>query len=254
MHRDLIDLIDAVLADGIVTTKERAVLHRKAAALGIDADEVDIFVDARMHTARPEAAGSCVVCGASGSMLDRVCTHCGHRIGEPSAETGPDIHASLRRIEEHLAELKSIPLPGSPAYGMQTQTHHLQAQAAFNPFARLMLAGRNSSPAAGQATAGPPDARYEQCLAQIARLRSRSKARTSASGDFRRLTGTPQPPDGLGRRRAHAAIHPHRGARGVAGDLVHMLGNAPVQIVDALLQPPPPRALHMHGPTGFSFR
>jgi hypothetical protein len=112
-----------------------------------------------------------VVCGASGSMLDRVCTHCGHRIGEPSAETGPDIHASLRRIEEHLAELKSIPLPGSPAYGMQTQTHHLQAQAAFNPFARLMLAGRNSSPAAGQATAGPPDARYEQCLAQIAKER-----------------------------------------------------------------------------------
>lgn len=176
MHRDLTELIDAVLADGIVTTKERAVLHRKAAALGIDADEVDIFVDARMHTARPEAAGSCVVCGASGSMLDRVCTHCGHRIGEPSAETGPDIHASLRRIEEHLAELKSIPLPGSPAHGMQTQTHHLQAQAAFNPFARLMLAGRNSSPAAGQATAGqakagPPDARYEQCLAQIAKER-----------------------------------------------------------------------------------
>ena len=167
MHRDLIELIDAVLADGVVTAKERAVLHRKAAALGVDADEVDIFVDARLHLARPEAAESCAVCGASGSMLDRVCTHCGHRIGEPSGESGPDIHASLRRIEEHLAELKSIPLPGSPAHGMQTQAHHLQAQAAFNPFARLMLAGRT----AGQATAGPPDARYEKSLAQIAKER-----------------------------------------------------------------------------------
>jgi hypothetical protein len=39
-------LIDKVVADGVVTARKRAVPHRKAAALGFDADEGDMFVDA----------------------------------------------------------------------------------------------------------------------------------------------------------------------------------------------------------------
>ena len=38
-------LIKSVIADGIITEKERAVLHKKAAAEGIDEDEIDVYVD-----------------------------------------------------------------------------------------------------------------------------------------------------------------------------------------------------------------
>lgn len=38
-------LIKSVIADGVITEKERAVLHKKAAAEGVDEDEIDVYVD-----------------------------------------------------------------------------------------------------------------------------------------------------------------------------------------------------------------
>ena len=38
-------LIKSVIADGVVTEKERAVLHKKAAAEGVDEDEIDVYVE-----------------------------------------------------------------------------------------------------------------------------------------------------------------------------------------------------------------
>lgn len=38
-------LIRSVIADGVITEKERAVLHKKAAAEGIDESEIDVYVD-----------------------------------------------------------------------------------------------------------------------------------------------------------------------------------------------------------------
>ena len=38
-------LIKSVIADGVITEKERAVLHKRAVAEGIDEDEIDIYVD-----------------------------------------------------------------------------------------------------------------------------------------------------------------------------------------------------------------
>ena len=38
-------LIKSVIADGVVTEKERAVLHKKAEAEGVDKDEIDVYVD-----------------------------------------------------------------------------------------------------------------------------------------------------------------------------------------------------------------
>lgn len=46
---DLDKLIDAVVADGVVTDKERAVILKKATASGYDADEVEILLDARLY-------------------------------------------------------------------------------------------------------------------------------------------------------------------------------------------------------------
>ncbi len=38
-------LIQSVIADGVITDKERSVLHKKATAEGIDEDEIDVYVD-----------------------------------------------------------------------------------------------------------------------------------------------------------------------------------------------------------------
>jgi len=43
--KQLEQLIQSVIADGVITEKERAVLHKKAAAEGIDQDEIDVYVD-----------------------------------------------------------------------------------------------------------------------------------------------------------------------------------------------------------------
>ena len=41
-------LIKSIIADGRITDKERAVLHKRAEAEGIDADEIDVYIDGRL--------------------------------------------------------------------------------------------------------------------------------------------------------------------------------------------------------------
>ena len=45
---DLDKLIDAVVADGVITDKERSVILKKATAAGYDADEVEILLDGKL--------------------------------------------------------------------------------------------------------------------------------------------------------------------------------------------------------------
>ena len=46
-------LIKSVIADGVITEKERAVLHKRAAAEGIDEDEIDVYVDGLVAQMKP---------------------------------------------------------------------------------------------------------------------------------------------------------------------------------------------------------
>lgn len=47
-------LIDAALSDGELTEKERSVLHKRAIAEGVDPDELDLIVNARLAEMRRE--------------------------------------------------------------------------------------------------------------------------------------------------------------------------------------------------------
>lgn len=51
--KQLEQLIQSVIADGVITEKERAVLHKKAAAEGIDQDEIDVYVDGLIAEMKP---------------------------------------------------------------------------------------------------------------------------------------------------------------------------------------------------------
>lgn len=46
--KELEELIEAALADGEITEKERAVLHKRAIAEGVDTDELDVVIDGRL--------------------------------------------------------------------------------------------------------------------------------------------------------------------------------------------------------------
>ena len=50
MYSEQLDnLIQSIIADGQITEKERAVLHKRAEAEGVDVDEVDVYVDGLLN-------------------------------------------------------------------------------------------------------------------------------------------------------------------------------------------------------------
>lgn len=52
--KELESVIEAALADGVLTDKEREVLHRRAAAEGVDPDELDVVIDGRLAKMKRE--------------------------------------------------------------------------------------------------------------------------------------------------------------------------------------------------------
>ena len=48
------ELIDAILADGVITPQERMVLHRRAVEEGIDPNEIDVVVEGRLVKMRQQ--------------------------------------------------------------------------------------------------------------------------------------------------------------------------------------------------------
>ena len=71
---ELKKLIDAAMTDGIITPKEREVITKKAAALGMDADEVDVYLDAEIQNTE-QAADM-----AKRDKIGPVCPQCGKQV------------------------------------------------------------------------------------------------------------------------------------------------------------------------------
>jgi hypothetical protein len=101
-------LIDLAVADGQITEKERNVILRKAADLGIDIDEVEMVLDGKLHlaTATTSKTGKekqgdmkvCPACGASVRSLQIVCDYCQHEFRNINSVN------SVRVLSEKLAE------------------------------------------------------------------------------------------------------------------------------------------------------
>ncbi len=91
-------IIDAALADGVLTDKEREVLHKRAAQEGIDADELDVVIEGRLAKMKKEEdwlrptpppvqplmsnkmgnVMKCPNCGAAYEPGTVKCPECGH--------------------------------------------------------------------------------------------------------------------------------------------------------------------------------
>lgn len=112
--KELEELVEAALADGTITEVERKVLHKRAAAEGIDLDEFDVVVDGRLAKMkkqkdwlRPtppavpqnEKHGNVVKCPSCGAQVDRtqaICPECGY------AFTNVKVASSIQQLYEKL--------------------------------------------------------------------------------------------------------------------------------------------------------
>lgn len=109
--KQLEEVIEAALADGVITEKERAVLHKKALQEGVDPDEVDVVIDGRLQQMQNEVdkakqkVRKCPSCGEIIPAMTAVCPSCGQVIDT----SNPDNKALLKymdKLEATLVELK----------------------------------------------------------------------------------------------------------------------------------------------------
>lgn len=114
--KELEELIDAALVDGVLTDKERLILHKRAQAEGFDADELDIIINGRLEKLKKKEVAQtqsspkpisnekygnilkCPSCGAQVVCGSAVCPECGYAFTDIKA------NSSVEKLLEMLDE------------------------------------------------------------------------------------------------------------------------------------------------------
>lgn len=136
MYNEKIEaLIKAALADGVLTEKEKQVLFKNAQAQGIDLDEFEMVLDARLvelqKAEKEKAAKSapksdkygsvrkCPACGAIVGAFKGVCPECGFEFTEVDANLSSKKLAELLLKESYAKKkqeiIETFPLPNTKA-------------------------------------------------------------------------------------------------------------------------------------------
>ncbi len=105
-------LIQQYLTDGVLTEKERQVILRKAESMGLNRDEIDLYLDAEVQkidqatdaAVRKQKSKSCPYCGAPIPQLADKCPECGQFI---TPEASKELQEILDNLEEALVDFKS---------------------------------------------------------------------------------------------------------------------------------------------------
>lgn len=113
MYNDELEqLIDAALADGVLTDKKKQILLKKAESFGVDLDEFEMVLDARALKAQQaqqpvspakQKLGNIVTCPACGAHIpggNAVCPECGHVFNNVEA------NSSVTRLNKLLEEVE----------------------------------------------------------------------------------------------------------------------------------------------------
>lgn len=130
-NEQLEQLIDAALADGVLTEKEKQVLFKKAQTLGVDLDEFEMVLDARFVKLQKEQQSSapksnkfgdvkkCPACGAIIQSYQGICQECGYAFENTDANL-----SSMKLYELLLKEnntrkmqyiIETFPIPNTKA-------------------------------------------------------------------------------------------------------------------------------------------
>ena len=124
-------LIKNVLADGVITDKERAVLHKKAEAEGIDVDEIDVYIEGELDKIRNEQMKAkaqvrkCPACGEIIPALSNICPSCGAAVDNQRED---DLHKLLVRIENDLVDIKAI---SESSFNKKSEKEYKEKKAIF---------------------------------------------------------------------------------------------------------------------------
>lgn len=105
-------LIKEYLTDGTLTDKERQVILKKAVAMGLDRDEIDLYLDAQVQkidqatdaAVRQQKGHQCPHCGAYVSQMTDKCPGCGQYI---TPEATKELEEILDKLEDALVSMKS---------------------------------------------------------------------------------------------------------------------------------------------------
>lgn len=109
--KQLEEVIEAALADGVITEKERAVLHKKAQQEGVDPDEIDVVIDGRLQQMQNEVdkakqkVRKCPSCGEIIPAMTAVCPSCGQVI-DTSNPDNKALQKYMNKLEDALVKLK----------------------------------------------------------------------------------------------------------------------------------------------------
>lgn len=136
MYNEKIEnLIKAALADGVLTEKEKQILFKNAQAEGIDLDEFEMVLDARLveleKAEKEKAAKSapksdkygtvrkCPACGAIVGAFKGVCPECGFEFTEVDANLSSkklyDALSKEHEIKKKQEIIETFPLPNAKA-------------------------------------------------------------------------------------------------------------------------------------------
>lgn len=112
---ELESVIEAALADGVLTAKEREVLHKRAAAEGVDPDELDVVIDGRLAKMKREEdwlrpappsdkfgdVKKCPRCGEPVEPMAVKCSACGYEFRNVDAlNSSQKLAEKLEAIDE----------------------------------------------------------------------------------------------------------------------------------------------------------
>ena len=112
---ELESVIEAALADGALTAKEREVLHKRAAAEGVDTDELDVVIEGRLAKMKREEdwlrpappsdkfgdVKKCPNCGEPVEPMAVKCSACGYEFRNVEAlKSSQRLAEKLEAIDE----------------------------------------------------------------------------------------------------------------------------------------------------------
>jgi len=92
---ELNQLIETLVNDGVLTEKEREVIHKRAILEGLDPDEVDLHLNAKVHDIQMRAisiASKLRTCSNCGTILqpgETTCSQCGQDASTASPLISP---------------------------------------------------------------------------------------------------------------------------------------------------------------------
>lgn len=117
-------LIQVSLADGILTEKEKEVICKKAESLGIDRDEIMVYVDglldeknASVQSSKEGRVHICPNCGSNLPGMVANCPECGHEIRDNKASDSvrkfSDRYMKAATEEQQANLIEAFPVPNN---------------------------------------------------------------------------------------------------------------------------------------------